>query len=138
MKRVNLILKSGAGEPFNLTAMIDVVFLLLIFFIVTFKPIPVEALLKTDAGGTETGWGEMVRITILPEAYRLNNQTVSLARIDQVLSRSGELWPEMGVVVSCDGESRHERLIAVLDLCEKAGLKNVSLQSRRDQPAVRR
>jgi len=32
MKRVNLILKSGAGEPFNLTAMIDVVFLLIIFF----------------------------------------------------------------------------------------------------------
>jgi len=32
MKRTNLILKSGAGEPFNLTAMIDVVFLLIIFF----------------------------------------------------------------------------------------------------------
>jgi biopolymer transport protein ExbD len=114
----------------SMTAMIDVVFLLLVFFIATASPKDLHAKLPVSSprhGGQDI---PVLTIDVYADGYRMNGMRVNLREMDTKLAKIGSISERTGVVVNCRSDSSHSRLVKVLDLCSKAQLKNISLVSR--------
>lgn len=127
-------LSNDAGE-LNMTAMIDVVFQLLIFFLVTQKPIDTMANLDVFRPSQQQPKDEMeqmpnmIRIQIFPDGIAINNRSVGFPELDSLLGKLAGIDKNQTVLVMCAPQSLHENLIRVLDLCAKTGLVNLSVIS---------
>lgn len=113
------------------TAMIDVVFLLLVFFVFTVSPQDLLARLDASSGaGGGSGDIPVLKIDVLEDGYMLNRKAVQEPELIRLLSRFGKISPDMGVVIACRPGSPHAHLIRALDACTGAGLENVALTRR--------
>lgn len=120
----------------EMTPMIDVVFLLLIFFVVTIQPLDVIALLDVsrpspdpDAPPPPERIDDMLTISIYADHITLNNRRYSRAGLERMLIRMARISTTQTVLIKCAPDSSHRTLIEVLDLCAKAGLTNLSVLS---------
>jgi len=124
----------NAGE-LNLTAMIDIAFQLLSFFVVTLKPVDVIANLdvsrpEPNAKSAQNKNVNILSIKIYPNGvYTLNDRVINKESLDLNLCQIGEMDKNTTVVIVCTADSTHGKLCEVLDLCTKAGLGNISLMS---------
>jgi biopolymer transport protein ExbD len=118
-----------------MTAMIDVVFQLLIYFIVTVKPIDEIAHLDVFRPSPEKKQEQlqtppkMIRIQIFQDGFTINDRTVNLAEMEKLIERLAGINKTQTIMIMAAGQSRHENLIHVLDLCAKNGLQNLSVIS---------
>lgn len=119
-----------AGE-LNLTAMIDVAFQLLSFFIITIHPVDVLTNLNVFRPSTEAGPAKpmVLCITVASEGYLVNGVPVEFAGLDGFIQRMAKADSNQTVMVQCDQRAEHRKLIAALDLCAKAGMNNLSVVS---------
>lgn len=123
-----------AGE-LNLTAMIDVAFQLLAFFIITVKPVDVMAVLNVYRPSppevTQPGPAQpaMIRIQVLPEGFSINEHPATVEELGELLGRLARIDTTQTVVILCADAAPHERLVQVLDACAKARLSNLSVVS---------
>lgn len=123
-----------AGEV-QMTAMIDVVFQLLIYFIVTIKPVDVVAHLDVFRPSPESKKEQlqtppkMIRIQIYPDGYTINDRAVGVSEMETLLARLASIDTKQTIMIMATAMSRHEDLIRVLDLCAKSGLQNLSVIS---------
>jgi biopolymer transport protein ExbD len=123
-----------AGE-LNLTAMIDVAFQLLSFFVITLKP--VDVLANLDVSRPEPGKKSasaksvnIVSIKIYPNgAYTFNDRVMNKETMQQTLKQIGDSDKNATIVIVCMSDSTHGKLCEVLDLCTDASLSNISLLS---------
>lgn len=128
--------KSEAGE-LNLTAMIDVAFQLLSFFVITVHPVDVLAYLNvTRPAPSAAGKADkplfLLRVKIQGDgSYTLNDQFMDKDKIDSTLSYLASLNKEQTVLIVCAQQSPHGKLVELLDLCAKVGLQNLSVLSER-------
>jgi biopolymer transport protein ExbD len=130
--------KQGQAAELEMTPMIDVVFQLLIFFLVTLK---VEDILShldifrpaPDPNAIpEEQVEDLLTITVYDEGYVLNGRKVKLAGaggIEGTLMKLGTFSKNVSVVIKCTGNSVHASLVRLLDVCAKAGLRNLSVFS---------
>ena len=123
-----------AGE-LNLTAMIDVAFQMLAFFIITTKPMDVLANLSVSRpepsvkkAPSQNSTSFSIKIAT-DGSYSLNSQPYDKAQLESTLLQIGESDKTANVVIVCAGNSTHAKLCEVLDLCAKAQLSNISLLS---------
>ena len=123
-----------------MTPMIDVVFQLLIYFLVTFSTPDVLAQLDISRPAADSSRNEqntppnMIRIQIHSgegrnAGYSLNGRFVSQAELSSLLRRLAGLSQNQTVLITCAGKSQHANLVAVLDLCAEHGLSNLSVVS---------
>jgi len=117
----------------SMTPMIDVVFQLLIYFLVTFSTADVLAHLdisrpSPDAAQREAP-GDMIRVAVMPSGYAINGRAVSGEELGNLLRRLASISTQQTVLVVCDDRSLHGRLIQVLDLCAESGLTKISVMS---------
>lgn len=120
--------RSDASVKINSTAMIDVVFLLLVFFVFTVSTQDLFARLDVSSGaGDATERIPMLRISVLENGYMLNSKSVKEPELRRLLSRFGAISPDTGVVIACRPGSPHSLLIRALDACIGAGLENVAM-----------
>ena len=83
-----------AGE-LNMTAMIDVVFQLLIFFIVTNKPQDVVTQLDVFRPSPEKKQEQMdtppklIRVQVYPDGYTINDKPVGIEELDGLMMKLG-------------------------------------------------
>jgi len=123
-----------AGE-LNLTAMIDVAFQLLSFFLITVKPVDAVANLNVfrpspeKTNTPEVSPAKMIRIQIFPEAYVINDREVSARQLENLLMKLAEIDKNQTILIMCANASPHEKLVEVLDICAKVGLTNLSVVS---------
>jgi len=122
-----------AGE-LNLTAMIDVAFQLLSFFIITAHPVDVLTNLDVfrpapDSGPPKEAPPPVLRISVILEGYLVNDVPVEFANMETFIHRMAAADKTQTVLIQCDQRAPHARLIAALDLCAKAGLQNLSVVS---------
>lgn len=123
-----------SGEV-QMTPMIDIVFQLLIYFILTFEPMDVMANLDVFRPSPEAQQEKpkdppnVLRVTIYEDGFTINDRTVGMAEMERVLFRLAGLDRNQTVLIMATAHSRHENLIAVLDLCAKTGLRNLSVVS---------
>lgn len=123
----------------KMTPMIDVVFLLLIFFVCTASFQPLEQLLPTELQGPgaveieppperielervviRLGWNEAG-----PEWIVNQRACADLAEVGQVLATVAAIDASVGVVLDVDGRVPLGDVIAVYDLCRHVGLAEV-------------
>ena len=118
----------------EMTPMIDVVFQLLVFFIVTLKQEDILSQLdvsrpapdKTPPVKTDI---DLLEITVYKDGFVLRGRPISLRQLDRNLSRLAGYSTKISVIIKCTGDSPHANLIKVLDLCAKSNLKNLSVFS---------
>ena len=121
-----------SGEP-PMSSMIDVVFLLLIYFIVTFKDVIPEAHLAVNlpspnpAQSKEEDPPDLLDIEVHHKQYYLRGQAQSLKAIQKTLEYLGKLDPDMTVMIKTSVSAYNQELIALLDLCKGSGLQNLTL-----------
>ena len=105
-------------EPsMNISPLIDVAFLLLIYFLVTTTLEPQEADLSLLLPGVATTESD-------PNDRALPNLTDRLQRYAAAASNAGS---EAMVIVDCADEVPEQRFIDVLNACADNGLQNISL-----------
>ena len=131
--------KQGDQPKLEMTPMIDVVFLLLIFFIVTLKPEDILSRLDVNRPAPDQRKTEekidLLEIIVYNEqnfggeGYRLNGAPVTLKYLEKKLRRIGRYSDSISVIIKCEQDSRHKKLVELLDVCAAAGLKNLSVFS---------
>lgn len=121
---------TDAGEAINLTPMIDVVFLLLIFFLAatTFAREEVELDLRlpqAKSGKAGSGEQQLVVNVFADGKLTVDGREVTLAALQQKLQAAVQRNAEQAVLVRGDQESRFGTGLAVLDVCRLAKVKKV-------------
>lgn len=126
---------SGESGELNMTAMIDVVFQLLIFFLVTQKPIDTMANLDVFRPSPEKKQEQMqtppkmIRIQIYADGFTINDRPVGLPEMEGLLAKLAGIDKNQTIMIMCAAQSKHQDLVRVLDLCAKTGLVNLSVIS---------
>lgn len=133
-KRVRSTKKKIEDVP--MTPMIDVVFQMLIYFVLTFEipdRISQMQVWRPSAPVTQPEDKpppiDLMRVTIYEDAYALNDTRVSLSTLERRFNRLADLNPTQNIIVVATAESPHRNLVAVLNLLSKAGMQNISLLS---------
>jgi biopolymer transport protein ExbD len=113
----------------ELTPLIDVVFLLLIFFMVSsvFKKEELALLLnlpKSEAGKSENAQKKFITIELASGSIAYEGAKLSL---DDLKGKVAELEKKTLVNLRVDGEVKYDRLVNILDLLQKNKLENLSL-----------
>lgn len=126
----------GRGEDrieMPMSSMIDVVFLLLIYFIVTHTEELSEAHLAVNLpspGGQPTeAEVKLLEITVTPGAVYLNQKMVTQGQLQTHLKHFAGLDPDQTVLVKCDSKARTGELVRVLDIAHGAGLNQINVLS---------
>lgn len=119
----------------DLTPLIDVVFLLLIFFLVTstFKKDELALLLKLPK--TEQGTGsekkiEQLTIELSSDQIAVNGKKSSLEELPSTFEKAEK---ETLVNLRVDGNVQYTRLVKVLDLLQANKLENISLITEKEK-----
>ena len=125
----------------QLAPMIDIVFLLLIFFIVTWQFSRSETELNVSVPTAEEGSelnrpkGEII-INVLQEGtIRVEGITVDLTQLHDKLAAIARQFENQPVRIRGDGKVAYQRIVEVIDTCQKAGIWNISFATQRPTPA---
>ncbi len=127
--------KSGdmEGAEIEMTPMIDVVFQLLIYFVVTIQPVDISAHLDVfrPAAGAPPPDSEtpprMIQIQIHRHALIMNGRSVDMAGLTRIIERLAEISQSQTVVIACARDSHHEQLVQILNHCARVGMHNLSV-----------
>jgi biopolymer transport protein ExbD len=124
------------GVDVQMGPLIDMVFLLLIFFVVTtsfVKEAGIDVQRSTAATAEVKEHGNiMIGVTPEGEIY-MEGKRVDLRSIRPLIERALAEDPESGVVVVADKRSETGDVVKVMDQCRLAGAKNVSLAAKREE-----
>jgi len=123
----------------NITPMIDVVFLLLIFFMVATTFLNPEREIEVDlpnadsAGSVERPPEEIV-ITVRADGdVFVQGETRNRDGLLTLLRAAAQHDPETPVTIRGDRSARHEAIVGVMDACGTAGLFNLSVGTTADR-----
>jgi biopolymer transport protein ExbD len=117
----------------DLTPMIDVVFLLLIFFMVatTFlspeRELDVDLPVADSAGAVERPPEEIVITVRADGAVFVRGETRDRDGLLMLLRAAAQHDPATPVTIRGDRSARHEAVVGVMDACGTAGLFNLSV-----------
>ena len=117
---------------FQMAPLIDIMFLLLIFFMTAV----VFAQWETKMGITVPTADEGVRGARLPGEIIvnldadgrifINDFERTPAQLEALLAQVAETFQEQPVIIRADGKTHHEKVVQVLDICRKADVWNVA------------
>ena len=114
----------------NMTPMLDVVFIMLIFFVVTasfMKESGVDVTRPTAATAVRKELGNiLVGITENGEIW-IDKRRVEISAVRANLQRLHAENPEGGVIIQADRSARAGLLVRVIDLARSAGVADVSI-----------
>ena len=125
----------GAQAELEMTPMIDVVFQLLIYFIVTIKPIDVITNLDVfrpapdQAAKPDEKPPNLVRVGVYQDGYTVNDVPATPERLDEALAKVASIDAGQTIMITVSAFSEHGSLVRALDLCAKNGLTSLSVVS---------
>ena len=124
----------------QLAPMIDILLLLLSYFIISFQfsrsetELNVSVPTAREGADPERQRGEIV-INILAEGtIRIEGGTVDLAQLHEKLSSIAAQFENQPVRIRGDGGVAYQRIVEVIDTCQKAGIWNISFATQRPAP----
>ena len=129
--RASLLFPESEGDSeINLTPMIDVVFILLIFFIVTAsfaKETGVEVERPTAVSATAQDRSNiLVAITRAGDVW-IDRRQVPMATVRAVIERLHAESPQGAVVIQADALAPSQLLVQVIDAARLAGVEDVAI-----------
>jgi biopolymer transport protein ExbD len=125
----------------KLTPMIDCMFLLLIFFLVTTSFYKIERELRVDLPESSEGESreseklpnEIIVNVLLDGTLFVNRQEMTHDELLQLLRKAKLQFPGIPVVIRGDGMTRHKHVVRIMEACSKTGITNVSIAVIPDQ-----
>jgi biopolymer transport protein ExbD len=135
----------GALPSIQLTSMMDVIFLLLFFFITTSVYSQWEYEIDISLPSAKTGKvpdrlpGEVIINIAKDGRLSINQQAMTLDVLKTRLVRLGTSFPGQPVVLRADRDTRYEDLMNVVDTCRQANIWNFSMatiEDKRAKPAL--
>jgi biopolymer transport protein ExbD len=132
--------KQGEEDDINMTPMLDIVFIMLIFFIVTasfVKEVGLDAKLPPPAQNKQDK-RKATSIVILLEhtgAVWMNGRQVDVRQISANIQRSmaEQQKTDVPVIIQSDTRTKNGLVIRVIDQAKEAGAKNISISSKKEQ-----
>lgn len=116
-----------------LTSMLDVIFLLLCFFVTSSvfsqweSEISIQLPNAKSAEDPDRLPGEIIANVAKDGAVRVNGMDVSLDDLTSRLEKIARYYPGQAVIIRADKAVSYENLVKVIDACRKAGVWNFSL-----------
>jgi len=123
-------LYSEEENEINLTPMLDVVFIMLIFFIVTtsfIKESGVEVNRPTAKSAKSVKKGNILVAIKADGAIWIDKRNVDIRTVRANIERLHAEMPESSVIIQADKASKTGLLIRVMDQIKLAGVSNVSV-----------
>ncbi len=126
-------------QELNMTPLIDCVFLLLIFFMVTtvFKqPYSLQVVLPEAQQGVIVEEKKLVASITQDGRMEINRHLVTLDHLEQVLLREKEGTRSLTLVVRTDQETPHKYLLDLFEVAKRVGIEKIPLATEdlREQP----
>jgi biopolymer transport protein ExbD len=122
----------------EITPLIDIVFLLVIFFVVTSK-IETNQYLTLDLPETESFSSSLSNnsqniILLESGVLVINNQEFSMTQIDKLMAGVAATFSKSEVVVlSIESKAYHEWVISLMDGLQQLGFQNIQIKTYTDQ-----
>ena len=118
----------------EMTPMIDVVFQLLIFFVVTLKQEDILSKLMAsrpapDPTAKPDQQPDLIDITVHKHGFIFKQRAVSLEGLDRQIERYSRLSKNATVIIRCTSDSKQRYLVQAMDICSKYKMKNLSIFS---------
>lgn len=119
------------------SAMIDVVFLLLVYFILTSTETIDEAFVQVNLPGPPDDPlkikepKNLIDIYVLEDTYQLMGKRYSLTEMDNYLVAAADAFDDVTVNVKVSKAATHDKLVLLLDSLNKAKLSKFSLHTLR-------
>ena len=130
--------KAQENPQLDMTPMIDVVFELIIFFVVTIKQEDLFSKLNVNRPAPSDGKAEQTDTTVNIELGNArgnnpngvivyNKKEISRQELDKNLAEIASTSKKTPIIIKCQLESPHKVLVDVLDICYKHDLYSVSV-----------
>ncbi|MDY0040297.1 MAG: biopolymer transporter ExbD [Desulforhabdus sp.] len=129
--------RRSRSSELNLTPLIDMIFILLIFFLVTTSFVK-EAGVEIDRPQAQSASSKekvnmIIGITADGLIY-LEGNTIDIRSVRGRMERFAADTPQSSVVIVADRESQTGIVVQVLDACRLAGVKDISLSAEKTKP----
>lgn len=124
---------------FQLAPMIDVIFLLLCFFVTSQIFSQWETEIDVQLPTAETGTvperlpGEIIINILKDGSLVVNRQVLDDAAITKRLEWIVKYFPDQHVVIRADKTTDYEHVVHALDLCSKLAIQNISFATGREE-----
>lgn len=132
--------KDNVEFDLNLTPLIDVVFLLLIFFMVT-TTFDRETQLKIElpqASGEQKKADQVIEVSIDSQSrFFINQQEVvnsGLETVKKAIKQAAGDKQSPPLLISADGQATHQSVITVLDAASQLGFVNITFAANEPPP----
>lgn len=124
--------KSSSSDGINITSLIDVVFMLVIFFMIgsSFDKTSIPVSLPESSSSSETQAQSLI-VTVDKDANVYVRDI--LTPMDGLSEKVMELLPELtekNAVLYCDESVSLKNIVAVIDLLNGAGIENVAIKTK--------
>lgn len=115
----------------NLTSMTDIVFLMLVFFMLATTYVDPERVLAVDLPAASSSDGrppkELVIQVLEDGSMVLDGVILDRDELRARLAQTGRIAPDTPVTIRGHRLARHEAIVGVMDACGLAGLHNLSV-----------
>ena len=124
----------------QLAPMIDVLLLLLCFFIISWQFSKSETELNVSVPTAQEGAepervrGEIIINVLADGAIRVEGQGVDRQQLFDKLSAIAKQYKNQPVRIRGDASVGFQRIVEVIDTCQKAGIWNISFATQRPEP----
>lgn len=128
------------SETIQLAPLIDIVFLTLVFFMVTSvfssqeSELDITLPTANSALEDERSQGEIYINLKEDGSIVLNQREMTIDELQETLYRVAEHFPGGAVIVRGDRNANLGRAIAILDCCRKADIQNVAFAALTEEP----
>ncbi|MBQ0725682.1 MAG: biopolymer transporter ExbD [Cycloclasticus sp.] len=141
---MNFRRKNKEELDLNLTPLIDVVFLLLIFFMVT-TTFDRETQLNIElpqAAGEQKKAEQVIEISIDSSSRFFINQkeivNSGLETVKTAIKQAAGDKRDLPLLISADGKATHQSVMTVLDAASQLGLVNITFAANEPSPQVKK
>ena len=125
----------------QLAPMIDILLLLLSFFIISWQFSRSETELNVSVPTAQEGAepdrqrGEIIINVLTDGTIRVEGVTVDLPQLHSKLAAISRQFKNQPVRIRGDGKVAYQRIVEVIDTCQKSGIWNISFATQRPVPA---
>jgi biopolymer transport protein ExbD len=125
-----------------LTSMLDVIFLLLCFFVTASVFSQWESEISIQLPSAATGEqpsrlpGEIIVNLAKDGAVSVNGRKLTLGDLESRLARIAKFYPGQPVIIRADREVRYDALVRVIDTCRAADVWNFSLATSGEEESA--
>jgi biopolymer transport protein ExbD len=125
----------------QLAPMIDILLLLLSFFIISWQFSRSETELNVSVPTAQEGAeperqrGEIIINVLADGGIRVEGAQVDLPQLHEKLAAIARQFENQPVRIRGDGGVAYQRIVEVIDTCQKAGIWNISFATQRPKPA---